>query len=78
MHPDWGYYIHGILDDVTSLGTNYRGIEVVGVTNDLPALLGTNEDDEIVLTLNHHEYEKLKNVVGTTEKFGVQTKEVPE
>ena len=78
MHPDWGYYIHGILDDVTSLGTNYRGIEVVGVTNDLPALLATNEYDEIVITLNIQEYEKLENIVVTTEKFGVHTKFVPD
>lgn len=45
---------------------------------DLPKLLESNEYDEIVITLNITEYEKLENIVVTTEKFGVHTKFVPD
>lgn len=78
MHNDWGYYIHGVLDDNMSPGTRYRGIEIIGKIDELPNLLATNEYDEIVITLNLTEYDKLEKIVVTTEKFGVHTKFVPD
>lgn len=77
-HPDWGYYLHGVLDDNTSLGTRYHGIEVIGKISDLVSLLESNEYDEVIITLNIEEYEKLEHIVVTTEKFGVHTKFVPD
>ncbi len=77
-HPEWGYYIHGILDDSVKKVVEYRHIKIVGKINDLPKLLETNEYDEIVITLNITEYEKLEKIVVTTEKFGVHTKFVPD
>ena len=56
----------------------YRNIKIVGKIMDLPKLLESNEYDEIVITLNITEYEKLENIVVTTEKFGVHTKFVPD
>lgn len=77
-HPDWGYYLHGVLDDNTSLGTKYHGIEVIGKISDLVSLLEANEYDEVIITLNIEEYEKLEHIVVTTEKYGVHTKFVPD
>lgn len=77
-HPDWGYYIHGVLDDNTTPGTSYRGVEIIGSIADLPALLETNQYDEIVITLNIEEYSKLEDIVVITEKSGVHTKFVPD
>ncbi|MBE5938720.1 MAG: undecaprenyl-phosphate glucose phosphotransferase [Lachnospiraceae bacterium] len=77
-HPDWGYYIHGILDDSTIAGTSYKGIKIIGALSDLETLLSENEYDEIVITLNIHEYEKLECIVVAAEKSGVHTKFVPD
>ncbi len=78
MHPDWGYYIHGVLDDLTTPGTSYKGIKIIGPISKLQELLETNEFDEIVITLNLEEYNKLEDIVVTTEKSGVHTKFVPD
>lgn len=77
-HPDWGYQIHGILDDATTPGTSYKGIEIIGPISELSSLLETNQFDEIVITLNIEEYKKLENIVVVTEKSGVHTKFVPD
>ncbi len=77
-HPEWGYYIHGILDDSAKKVIEYRDIKIVGKIMDLPKLLESNEYDEIVITLNLTDYEKLESIVVTTEKFGVHTKFVPD
>lgn len=77
-HNDWGYYIHGVLDDNRAIGIKYRGVEVIGTIDSLPELLATNEYDEIVITLNIEEYSKLENIVVITEKYGVHTKFVPD
>lgn len=77
-HSDWGYYVHGILDDNVSVGTRYKGVEIVGTISKLPELLASNKYDEIVITLNLDEYKKLENIVVTTEKYGVHTKFVPD
>ncbi len=77
-NPDWGYYIHGILDDKVSTNTEYKNINVIGTISDLADLLSTNNYDEVVITLNLTEYEKLESIVATTEKCGVHTKFVPD
>lgn len=78
QHPDWGYYIHGVLDDSTTPGTSYKGIKIIGPISELPSLLETNEYDEIVITINLEEYNKLEKIVVMAEKSGVHTKFVPD
>ena len=77
-HPEWGYKIHGILDDHAGTGTTYRNIEVIGSTNRLADLLATNEYDEIAITLSINEYSKLEHIVSICEKSGVHTKFIPD
>ena len=77
-NPQWGYKICGILDDNKEPGYTYRGIAVLGPTDDLEAILENNRLDEIALTLALREYYKLKRIVAICEKSGVHTKFVPD
>lgn len=77
-NPQWGYYIHGILDDTMEKGTSYKKIKVIGCTDELKELLQENHLDEITITLNLEEYSKLKGIVGVCEKSGVHTKFIPD
>ena len=77
-NPQWGYYIHGILDDTMEVGTMYKKIPVIGTLQQLEHFLARMSLDEIAITLSIKEYEKLEGVVTTCEKSGVHTKFVPD
>lgn len=77
-NPQWGYHIYGILDDNMEVGTMYRGIKVIGLTDELSHFLEENNFDEIAVTLSINEYSKLGYLVGICEKSGVHTKFVPD
>ena len=78
QNPEWGYWIHGILDDNAVHDTDYKGIKVVGSILDLGQIIEENDYDEIVITLGLSEYEKLESIVNVCEKTGVHTKFVPD
>ena len=73
-HPEWGYKVHGILDDRRNKGDSYRKVDIIGKINMLEAILATNEYDEIAITLSIDEYSKLEGIVAICEKSGVHTK----
>ena len=50
-NPQWGYKIRGILDDKRERGEEYKGVKVIGSTDNLDMLLTINRLDEIVITL---------------------------
>ena len=50
-NPEWGYMVHGILDDVMDIGHTYRGMHVIGRIKELPAMLEKHDFDEIIITL---------------------------
>lgn len=77
-NPQWGYNIHGILDDHTSKENEYRGIKILGPISNLLEILPQNKLDEISITLSISEYAKLENIVSICEKSGVHTKFVPD
>lgn len=77
-NPQWGYKVMGILDDNKEIGYLYKGVEVLGTTEELEQILVENRLDEIALTLGLQEYYKLKRIVATCEKSGVHTKFVPD
>ena len=77
-NPQWGYKISGILDDNKEPGYTYKGIAVLGSTDELEKILENNRLDEIALTLALREYYKLKRIVVICEKSGVHTKFVPD
>lgn len=78
VNPQWGYYIHGILDDNMERGTLYKNIKVIGSIDDLLEILPQNQLDEIAITLSIDEYSKLGRIVGICEKSGVHTKFIPD
>lgn len=78
VNPQWGYYIHGILDDTMERGTQYKNIKVIGTIDNLLEILPQNHLDEIAITLSIDEYSKLGQIVGLCEKSGVHTKFIPD
>lgn len=77
-NPQWGYAIHGILDDNVGSDTVYKGIRVIGTIDDLPDFLQLNALEEIGITLSIDEYAKLSRIVNLCEKSGVHTKFIPD
>ncbi len=77
-NPQWGYYVHGILDDNMEIGTSYKKVPVIGKLNQLEEYLTKMSLDEIAITLSINEYENLENVVKACEKSGVHTKFIPD
>lgn len=77
-NPEWGYCIHGVLDDKMERGTAYKKIKVIGSIDNLDLILPQNKLDEIIITLNINEYEKLEHIVTMCEKSGVHTKFIPD
>ena len=77
-NPEWGYEVRGILADNVIRRTEYKGIKVLGRTENLTIVLPENKLDEIVITLGLSEYYKLEHIVGMCEKSGVHTKFIPD
>ena len=78
IHPEWGYCIHGILDDHKKPESSYHSIPVIGDIHMLPSLLASNAYDEIAITLSIDEFSKLEGIVTVCEKAGVHTKFIPD
>lgn len=77
-NPQWGYKVLGILDDNSERTTVYRGVRVIGRTEELMELMTVNTLDEIAITLGLSEYYKLEHIVAQCEKSGVHTKFIPD
>lgn len=77
-NPQWGYMVHGILDDTMAVGTRYKKVSVIGTLNVLSSLLKEHDYDEIAIALSINEYEKLEKLVMECEYSGVHTKFVPD
>jgi len=78
LNPEWGYYIHGILDDTMKPGSHYKNIKILNNIDRLEYYLAHNTLDEIAITLSINEYEKLEKIVAICEKSGVHTKFIPD
>ena len=78
LNPEWGYHVHGILDDTMKPGTHYKNIKVIDCIDRLESILQENSLDEIAITLSISEYAKLEKIVALCEKSGVHTKFIPD
>lgn len=78
LNPEWGYLIHGILDDTMKPGTHYKDIMILDSIDKLKSILEKNTLDEIAITLSISEYAKLEKIVALCEKSGVHTKFIPD
>lgn len=77
-NAEWGYVVHGILDDHVPRGTTYRGVKVLGTLGNLEYILPENKLDEITITLSLQDYDNLESIVDQCEKSGVHTKFIPD
>ncbi len=77
-NPQWGYFIHGILDDTMAVGTRYKKVSVLGTMEELSSYLKERDYDEIAIALSIEEYEKLEKLVAECEYSGVHTKFIPD
>lgn len=77
-NPEWGYNVRGILDDTHPIGTEYKGIKVIGTIDNLMTILPQNRLDEIAITLGLDEYSRLEEIVALCEKSGIHTKFIPD
>ena len=77
-NPQWGYVVHGILDDHVPRGTLYRGVKVLGSLGNLEYILPENKMDEIAITLSLEDYDSLEHIVDLCERAGVHTKFIPD
>ena len=77
-NPEWGYSIHGILDDKKKPGHSFKGVRVLGTIDSLPTFIEENDYDEIVITLSIDHLNRLEEIVGITENSGIHTKFVPD
>ena len=77
-NPHWGLKVHGIFDDTISKNFEYRGIKRIGTLSNLADYLENTSLDEVAITLNLDEYNKLEKIVAICEKSGVHTKFVPD
>ncbi len=77
-NAQWGYVVHGILDDHVPKDTEYKGVRVLGTLDNLSHILPENKLDEIAITLPLCDYNKLESIVDQCEKSGVHTKFIPD
>ena len=77
-NPQWGYVVHGILDDHVPRGTLYRGVKVLGSLGNLEYIRPENKMDEIAITLSLEDYDSLEHIVDLCERAGVHTKFIPD
>jgi Undecaprenyl-phosphate glucose phosphotransferase len=77
-NPQWGYYIHGILDNNMEIGTKYKKVPIIGRLDQLDEYLLKMSLDEIAITISINEYEQLERIVSKCEKSGVHTKFIPD
>lgn len=78
VNPEWGYKVYGILDDCEELEKEYKGVAVIGVMEQLPAVLDHDGVDEVAITLKPTDYADLEEIVAVCEKAGVHTQFIPE
>ena len=77
-NPEWGYSVRGILDDNHLIGTEYKGVKIIGRIKELMTILPQNKLDEIAITLGLGEYDRLEEIVALCEKSGIHIKFIPD
>lgn len=78
QNKHWGYNVIGILDDNKKTGYRVKGKEVIGKVKDLENILEDFYIDEVFITLELKEYDKLGKIIETCEKAGVRTQIIPD
>ncbi|MDS0525595.1 undecaprenyl-phosphate glucose phosphotransferase [Clostridium sp. SHJSY1] len=71
----WGYNVLGIFEDSD---IDYKDMAYLGKLSELDDYLSNNRDvDEIIITLEMKDYDKLKGIIAICEKLGVRAQIIP-
>lgn len=73
----WGYNVVGIVDDNKTIGSKIRGKAVLGKIGNLTQIITELSIDDVFITIDMSEYNKLGNIINICEKNGVKTSIVP-
>jgi Undecaprenyl-phosphate glucose phosphotransferase len=76
-NKQWGYNVVGILDDNKIKGSKIRGVKVLGDLRELEKYLNELHIDDVFITLEMGEYNKLGEIIEGCEKNGVRTNIIP-
>lgn len=78
-HPEYGYYLVGILDDdPAKLGTKIGDCEVVDAIDALERIFRERRIDEVVVALPMKAHQKMAYVIEICEKYGTKVMIVPD
>jgi Undecaprenyl-phosphate glucose phosphotransferase len=64
-------------DEVAAVDEGGNKCDVIGKSSDLEQTLSSKHIDEVYITLNLNEYDKIGNIINICEKFGVRAQIVP-
>lgn len=71
----WGYNVLGIFEEFE---IDYKDMDYLGKLSELDDYLSNNRDvDEIIITLEMKDYDRLKGIISTCEKLGVRAQIIP-
>ena len=75
-NPHWGYKVLGIFEDYK---INNDNIPYLGTIDNLEKYLSENRAvDEIIITLEIKDYDKLKHIISVCERLGVRAQIIPD
>ena len=71
-HPEWGIRILGFLDDPAALGKRVGKWQVIGICDNLAAILDENVVDEVVFITPRQWLDRVEGFIRVCEKIGVR------
>lgn len=77
-NKQWGYNVLGIVDDSKKIGYTLKGKEIIGRINELEKVFESYNIDEVFITLDIKEYEKIGKIINLCEKYGIRTQIIPD
>ena len=84
-NKQWGYNVVGLVDDGIYMPNMdekekeiFSKIERIGSIDDLEEIFSKEHIDEVFITLNIKEYEKLGKIINKSEKYGIRTEIIPD
>ncbi|MEA3560935.1 MAG: sugar transferase [Candidatus Omnitrophota bacterium] len=73
-HPEWGMKINGLVDDdISKLGKEFFGIEVIGILKDIPRILLEEVTDEVIFIVPRNWLHRIQDSIAACEVQGIKT-----
>lgn len=78
QHRYLGYNIIGYLDDEKKIGYRINDVPVMGRISELADAIQKNDLDEVIIAISIKEYDRLNELIGICEKYGVKAQIIPD